>query len=123
MRELARHETSFRVDALIRRSRAPSRVLEGFRLARRGSAVAWLKAPWAHTVAARPAKAVSFVGWPGLPIRARIVPLRDLRVPVGSGQKVGVAVATVGQQHAEISLDASAALTPPSLAWRLTHPW
>ncbi len=99
-----------------------SHALERFQLARRGSALAWLKAPWARPVAARPDKAVSFVGWPGLPMRARIVPARDLRAPVGYGQKLGVAVASVGQQHAEIDLRASAALTPPSVAWRLTHP-
>ncbi len=99
-----------------------SHVLERFQLVRRGSAIAWLKAPWARTVAVRPVEAVSFVGWPGLPIRARIVPVRELRAPLRYGQKVGVVVATAGRQHAEVSLGASAALTRPSLAWRLAHP-
>lgn len=99
-----------------------SRVLERFQLTDRRSAPAWLRAPWTHMVAVRPAKAVSFVGWPGLPIRAHIVPVRHLRLPVRQGETLAIEVATAGQQHAEVSLRASAPVTPPSFAWRLAHP-
>jgi hypothetical protein len=99
-----------------------SHAITRYQVAAPGSAVAWLKAPWTHSVAVRPAKVVSFVGWPGLPIRARVVPVRPIGLPVRSGQTVGIAVATVGQQHLEVNLGASAALTAPSFGWRLTHP-
>jgi D-alanyl-D-alanine carboxypeptidase (penicillin-binding protein 5/6) len=99
-----------------------SHALERFQLTRRGITLAWLKAPWAHTVAVQPTDAVSFVGWPGLSMRARIVPVRPVTWPVRQGQVVAIVTATVGDQHAEVNLGASTALPPPSFAWRLSHP-
>ena len=99
-----------------------SRNLERVPLARPASALAWLRAPWTHAVAVRPTAAVSFVGWPGLPMQAHIVAVRHLVAPVRHGQVVAVVVATAGAQHAEFNLGASSALPSPSLGWRLAHP-
>jgi D-alanyl-D-alanine carboxypeptidase (penicillin-binding protein 5/6) len=96
--------------------------VERFQIARPAGALAWLTAPWAHKAAVRPTEAVSFLGWPGLPVRVRIVPVRHLRPSVREGEVVGVMVATVGDRHVEVNLGAATALPPPSLSWRLTHP-
>ena len=84
--------------------------------------LASLHVPWTHPVAAGLSRVVSFVGWPGLPIRMRITAARDLRVPVPPGQTVAVADMAAGDQHETVPVVAIHELAAPSFWWRVTHP-
>ena len=84
--------------------------------------LAWLRAPWARAVAAGPSRAVSLVGWPGLPVRVRIAAAPHIRAPVRSGQRVTVADIVAGDQHETVPVVATRELASPSFGWRVTHP-
>lgn len=101
--------------------RSIPRVLE---IARVGpdTPLAWVHAPWTHAVAAGLSRAVSFVGWPGLPVRVRITPAPTVRAPVRPGQTVAVADMTAGGQHQTVPVVVTHELASPSLWWRLAHP-
>lgn len=101
--------------------RSVPRVLEIVRFGRE-LALAWLRAPWTQTVAAGPSRAVSLVGWPGLPVRVRIAAAPHVRAPVRSGQRVTMAEIIAGDQHETVPVVATRELASPSLWWRVTHP-
>lgn len=97
------------------------RQLLGFRsVARRVSGR--LLSAWAHPVAARLSHVPALIGWPGLPVRIRVRPPRELRAPVAAGQTVARVSVRVGAQRVTTALVASHSLPKPSLGWRLTHP-
>jgi D-alanyl-D-alanine carboxypeptidase (penicillin-binding protein 5/6) len=92
------------------------------RVVRQGSALGWIKAPWADRVTLRATKAASLIGWPGLRIHAAILGTSHLSAPVTAGQQVGTAVLAAGEQHQTVRLVASRSVPAASLAWRLAHP-
>lgn len=98
------------------------RQLRGFGSIARGRVFGRLLSRWAHPVAVRLSHLPTLIGWPGLPVRIRIRPRRDLHAPVEAGQTVGLARLRAGEQRVTIPLVASRALSKPSLGWRLTHP-
>lgn len=88
---------------------------------KRGETLGWIKVPWADPVALVAGRSASFVGWPGLPINARMAAFA-LSTPVGSGQEAGTAVLTSADQATTVALVASHAVPNASLGWRLAHP-
>jgi serine-type D-Ala-D-Ala carboxypeptidase (penicillin-binding protein 5/6) len=97
-------------------------VLVKRRVVRRGTALAWLEAPWAERVALRAARPLSLIGWPGLRTHTAIAGLRHFSAPVHAGQEVGTAVVATGEQREMVRLVASRAAPEASLSWRLAHP-
>lgn len=87
-----------------------------------GIPLASLHAAWTRAVAAGLSRTVSFVGWPGLPVRVRIASAPNIRAPLRRGQAVAVARVTAGDQHQTVPVVASRDLASPPLWWRLTHP-
>jgi serine-type D-Ala-D-Ala carboxypeptidase (penicillin-binding protein 5/6) len=98
------------------------RALVRLTVVRRGATLAWVEAPWGGRVALRAAASASLVGWPGLPLRARIAPSRHPAAPLEAGQSLGTVVVAGGEHRAAVRLATSAALPGPSLSWRLAHP-
>lgn len=84
--------------------------------------LASLRAPWTHAVAAGPSRAVSLVGWPGLPVSVRLAVAPNISAPVRSGQPVTVAEIVAGDQHETVPVVATGELASPSFWWRVTHP-
>lgn len=84
--------------------------------------LASLHAPWTRAVTAGPSRVVSFVRWPGLPVRVRIAAAPNLRAPLRAGQAVAVAEMTAGDQEQRVPVVVTHELASPSLWWRLTHP-
>lgn len=109
------------VDASARLLRSVSRSLEVVGFAP-DTALASLRAGWTQPVPAAPARAVSFVAWPGLPVRIRITPEPRLRAPLRAGQPVATAEMIVGKQHATVPVLAARTLPSPSFWWRVTRP-
>ena len=109
------------LNATIRLLRGIPRVLETVRFGA-DMPLASLHAAWTRPVAAELSRAVSFVGWPGLPVRVRIVAAPELRAPIRPGQAVAVADMTAGDQHQAVPVLLTRQLDSPSLWWRLTHP-
>jgi len=99
-----------------------SRDVVRLKVVRRGTTLAWVKAPWADPVAVRAAATVSLLGWPGLPIHAATATARHPATPLHAGQSIGTEVVTAGSQRAEVGLVTARSLPQASLGWRLTHP-
>ena len=98
------------------------RVVITRRVITRGATLARITAPWADRVELRAARAVSFLGWPGLRIRTSVATAHNLQLPVSAGQEIGTALVSAGEQRATIQLVASRAVPDASVAWRLAHP-
>lgn len=92
------------------------------RVVRRGTALAWIKAPWADPVALLAVRPASLIGWPGLRWHITIAGVRQLSAPVSAGQVVGTAVIAAGEQRGTVRLVAARSVSQASLAWRLAHP-
>ncbi|MBV9004483.1 MAG: D-alanyl-D-alanine carboxypeptidase [Solirubrobacterales bacterium] len=98
------------------------RVVVKRRVLRRGTTLAWIKAPWADRVPLQAAASAALVGWPGLRTHTTIVERTVISGSVSTGQEVGSAVIAAGTQHDTVRLVAARDLQSPSLFWRLTHP-
>jgi hypothetical protein len=59
-------------------------------------------------------------GWPGMPARVTVTAL-PLHPGIRPGQPVGRATVRVGGSVSQIRVNASRAVPPPSLGWRLTR--
>jgi D-alanyl-D-alanine carboxypeptidase (penicillin-binding protein 5/6) len=92
------------------------------RVVRRGSALAWIKAPWTDRVALVAVRSASLIGWPGLRWHTTIAGVRHLSAPVSAGQEVGTAIISAGEQRATVRLKAARRVPQASIAWRLAHP-
>jgi len=86
----------------------------------RGEQIGTLAVPGGRTVALTAARGVDFVGWPGLLAQVS-VSLRRHLYGARAGSVVGTATVTLGEQVARVPVVAMAAITSPSLLWRLTH--
>lgn len=82
----------------------------------------WVRTAWGRQVPVRLASIPPIVGWPGLPVRIRVVRKQTLRAPLQKGAPVAYAVVRVGRQRARLTLVTARSVPVPSLAWRLTHP-
>jgi D-alanyl-D-alanine carboxypeptidase (penicillin-binding protein 5/6) len=109
------------VDASAKLLRSVRRSLEVVRLAP-ATPLASLRARWTQPVPAAPARPVSFVAWPGLPVRIRITAEPRLRAPMSAGQPVATVQLIVGKQHATVPVLATRRFPSPSFWWRVTHP-
>ncbi len=92
------------------------------RVIHRGATAGRVNSVWAAPVALRAARSVSIVGWRGLAIKTRVVPVNHATPPFKAGQHVATAVITSGQHRVRVRLVTSRALPEPSLTWRLKHP-
>jgi serine-type D-Ala-D-Ala carboxypeptidase (penicillin-binding protein 5/6) len=98
------------------------RALVRLTLVRRGATLAWVEAPWGDRVALRAAASASLLGWPGLPLQAKVVAARHPAAPLEAGHSLGTVVVATLEQRAVVRLATSAGLAGPSLSWRLAHP-
>jgi hypothetical protein len=85
-----------------------------------GTVLGRVRAAWAAGPNAIAASGISVTGWPGMPVTVQVTP-RPLPPAIRRGQPIASATITVGSEVARIMLDASRAVTPPSLRWRLTR--
>ncbi len=97
-------------------------VLERLGLFQHPYVLGWLTAPWAPRVPVWALASRTVVGWPGLPLRLRVMPAGRLDAPLHAEQDVGRVILWAGEQRIRLRLIVSKALPAPSLAWRLTHP-
>ncbi len=75
---------------------------------------------WGQQVTAVAERSVSVVTWGNTPVRSSV---SAKSLSTGSrGEKVGVAVFTVGTQTLTVPIGLSTALTDPGPGWRLSHP-
>jgi D-alanyl-D-alanine carboxypeptidase (penicillin-binding protein 5/6) len=98
------------------------RVLVTHEVIRRHATVTSVKTPWSGPVPVIAARAAPLLGWPGLPIHARITTAPNLAAPLAAGQIVGTAVLVAGRERARVRLLVTGALPQASLTWRLSHP-
>jgi len=83
-----------------------------------GQSEAQVVASWGKSAPASAAGMASLVAWPGLVLRARVMPGR-LQPGMPAGAVVGHISYQLGTQRADLPLHLSRALPGPSLAWRL----
>jgi serine-type D-Ala-D-Ala carboxypeptidase (penicillin-binding protein 5/6) len=100
--------------------RSVSKGLEHVEIVKPGTVLGLVRTAWATGPKAIAASGISVTGWPGMPVRV-MVTARPLPPTIRRGQPIGWATITVGSEAARIMLDASRAVTPPSVRWRLTR--
>lgn len=83
-----------------------------------GQPQAKLVAPWGKSAPVGAAGMTGLVAWPGLVLRARVIP-GPLQPGMAAGSVVGHVSYQLGHQRAQLPLRLSQALPGPSLAWRL----
>lgn len=100
--------------------RSVSGSLERVEIVKPGTPLGRVRTAWADGPDAIAASGISVTGWPGMPVTVTVTP-RPLPSAIRKGQPIARATITVGGEIAHILLDASRAVTPPSLRWRLTR--
>lgn len=84
--------------------------------------IAQATAPWLlHPVSAFAQKGVTMLSWPGLKTKYKLTPVWG-KLPIASGAKVGSLTIQVGKQKTSVNVLTTAAITAPSLKWRLLQP-
>ncbi len=94
--------------------------LERVQVVTPGAVLGRVSSAWAAGPAAVAAAGVTVTGWPGTPVTVTVTP-RPLAHAVSRGQPVARATVTVGGAVSHVTLDASRAVSAPSLGWRLTR--
>jgi len=84
------------------------------------STVATLADPGGRPVSVITSAGLSLLAWNGARVQVDVRP-RPVPSAVPAGSRVGTIVMTLGAERRTAALIATAALKPPSLAWRLTH--
>jgi len=100
--------------------RSVSGSLEHVEIVKPGTVLGRVRTAWAAGPEAIAASGITVTGWPGMPVTVMVKP-RPLPPAIRQGQPIARATITVGSEVARIMLDASRAVTPPSLRWRLTR--
>ncbi len=100
--------------------RSVSGDLQRVEIVKPGTVFGQVHTAWAAGPEAIAASGMSVMGWPGMPVTVTVTP-RPLPPAISQGQPIARATITVGSDVAHIILDASRAVTPPSVLWRLTR--
>jgi D-alanyl-D-alanine carboxypeptidase (penicillin-binding protein 5/6) len=94
--------------------------LQHVQVVRPGAILGRVSAAWTAGPAAVAATGVSVTAWPGTPVTITMTP-RPLTRVISRGQPVAQAAVTVGSYVSHITLDASHAMSAPSVSWLLTR--
>nr|WP_275107361.1 hypothetical protein [Sulfobacillus harzensis] len=86
-----------------------------------GETVGYLKAPWQSPVSLVTAKSIQILGWSGLPYQVKLKAHLGNVHSLPAGTVVGTLTINTGSQHITVPVKTATALTPPSIAYRLTR--
>jgi hypothetical protein len=85
-----------------------------------GAVLGTVSSAWTAGPAAVAATGVTVTAWPGTPVTVTVTP-RPLAHAIKAGQPVARATVTVGGEVSHVTLDASHAVSAPSVGWLLTR--
>jgi len=85
-----------------------------------GAVMGSVSSAWTAGPAAVAATGVAVTAWPGTPVTVTVTP-RPLAHAISQGQPVAQATVTIGSEVHHVTLDASQAVSAPSVSWRLTR--
>ena len=94
--------------------------LERVQVVTPGAVLGRVSSAWTSGPAAVAATGVSVTAWPGTPVTVTVAP-RPLAHAVRAGQPVAQATVSVGSHVSHVTLDASQAVSAPSVSWLLTR--
>ncbi len=94
--------------------------LELFPLLSPATVVARLEPAWSAPIPVTPSQSYTALGWPGLRLRLRVVPLR-LGTSLRARQRVGAVVVQSPAGRVSLPLAGPSPVHGPSLRWRLTR--
>ncbi|HTP16140.1 MAG TPA: hypothetical protein VMK13_09915 [Streptosporangiaceae bacterium] len=100
--------------------RSVSGDLEHVSVVTSGTVLGRVHSAWTTGPAAVAATGLTATGWPGTPVAVTVSP-RPLTQTIRQGQPVAVATVMVGGSVSHVTLDASHAVRPPSVRWRLAR--
>lgn len=84
-----------------------------------GQSVGSIQVPWHAPIPVVTTKSAAFLGWPGLHYTLSLNAHLPTGTTIPQGTVIGTLTAKMGSQTATIPVKTGAALTPPSLSWRL----